>query len=57
MILQTIDSAESNFPENHFTPEEDTAETGDSDWLALSCCTNVFVPFTIDSIWETDVDE
>ncbi len=57
MILQTIDSAESNFPENHFTPEEDTAETGDSDWLALSCCTYVFVPFTIDSIWETDVDE
>ena len=58
MILQTIDTAEPDFPVNLFTPEEDTAEVDDSsDWLALSCCTYVVFPITIDSIWETDADE
>ena len=57
MILQTIDTAETNFPVNIFTPEEDTPETGESDWLALNCCTYAFPLITIDSIWETDVDE
>ena len=57
MILQTIDTAETNFPVNIFTPEEDTPETGESDWLPLMCCSYWFTPFGIDSIWETDVDE
>ena len=57
MILQTIDTAETNFPSNLFTSEEDTPETGESDWLALNCCGYWFVPITIDSIWEINVDE
>ena len=57
MILQTIDTAEANFPSNLFTSEEDTPETGESDWLALNCCGYWFVPITIDSIWEVNVDE
>ena len=56
-MFQTIDTAEPNFPVNLFTPEEDTAETDGSDWLALSCCTYSFWPIIPDSIWETDVDE
>ena len=58
MILQTIDTAEPNFPVNLFTPEEDTAETGESDWLAITCCDYiVWHDYRFDSIWETDVDE
>ena len=57
MILQTIDTAEPNFPVDLFTPEEDTAETGESDWLAITCCSYVISPLGIDSIWETDTDE
>ena len=57
MILQTIDTADPNFPVNLFMPEEDTAETGESDWLAITCCSYQFYYTTIDSIWETDVDE
>ena len=57
MILQTIDTAEPNFPVDLFTSEEDTAETGESDWLALTCCSYWLHPISIDSIWETDVDE
>lgn len=56
-MFQTIDTAEPNFPENLFTPEEDSAETGESDWLALTCCSYQFYFTRIDSIWETDVDE
>ncbi len=56
-MFQTIDTAESNFPVNLFTPEEDTAETGESDWLALICCSYWLSPISIDSIWENDVDE
>ena len=57
MILQTIDTAETNFPINIFTPEEDTAETGESDWLPLNCCSYSTASFWIDPIWETNVDE
>lgn len=57
MILQTIDTADPNFPVDLFTSEEETAETGESDWLALICCSYAFPLTTIDSIWETDVDE
>ena len=57
MILQTIDTADTNLPVNLFAPEEDTAETGNSDWLALRCCTYSSSTFWIDSICETDDDE
>ena len=57
MILQTIDTAETNFPINIFTPEEDTPETGESDWLALNCCTYIIWHQGPDYIWETDTDE
>ena len=57
MILQTIDTAEPNFPVNFFTPEEDTAETSNSDWLALICCTYAVYEQSIDPTWQTDVDE
>ena len=57
MILQTIDTAETNFPANIFTPEEDTPETGESDRLAITCCTYIVWRHALDSIWETDVDE
>ena len=56
-MFQTIDTAETNFPVNIFTPEEDTPETGNSDWLALNCCSYSTASFWIDPTWETDVDE
>ena len=56
-MFQTIDTAEPNLPVNLFTPEEDTAETGNSDWLALKCCGYSSALYWIDSIWETDIDE
>ena len=56
-MFQTIDTAEPNFPVDLFTPEEDTAETGETDWLAITCCGYTSYPHLIDSIWETDVDE
>lgn len=57
MTLQTIDTAEPNFPVNLFTPEEDTVETSDSDWLVLTCCGYAHVPYTIDPIREPYIDE
>ena len=57
MILQTIDTAEPNFPVNLFTPEEDTAETDNSNWLALTCCDYSVHPYLIDFILEIDVDD
>ena len=57
MILRTIDTAEPNFPVDLFTPEEDTAEIGESDWLAITCCSYITWYQGLDSIWETDVDE
>ncbi len=56
-MFQTIDTAEPNFPVNLFTPEEDTSETGNYDWLIRNCCSYAFPRISIDSIWETDVDE
>ena len=56
-MFQTIDTAEPNFPVNLFTPEEDTAETRNSNWFAINCCGYQVYPISIDSIWETDVDE
>ena len=56
-MLQTIDTAESNFPASVFILEEDTAETGESDWLALICCTYAVYEQSIDPTWQTDVDE
>ena len=57
MILQTIDTAEPNFPVNIFTPKVDTTETSETDWLAITCCGYTSYPHLIDSIWETDADE
>ena len=57
MILRTIDTAEPNFPVNLFTPEEDTTETDNSNWLAINCCDYAYYDHTIDLTWETDVDE
>ena len=56
-MFQTIDTAEPSFPANLFTPEEDIPETGESDWLAITCCSYIISPLAIDSIWETDADE
>ena len=57
MACQTIHAAEPDFPANLFTPEEDTAEIGDSNWIALSCCSYGSYGAAIDVIWETEVDE
>ena len=56
-MFQMIDTADTNLPVNLFTPEEDTAETGESDWLAISCCNYAYYNESIDPTWETDVDE
>lgn len=55
-MFQTIDTAEPNFPVNLFTPEEDAAETGESDLFAIHCCSYQYYYITIDSIGETEVD-
>lgn len=56
MVFQTIHAAEPNFPANLFALEEDTAETSNSDWIALNRCAYAAQAFSIDPIWETDVD-
>lgn len=56
-MFQTIDTTDTNLPVNLFAPEGDTAEAGNSDWLALACCSYSFEPFRIDCIWEADDDE
>ena len=61
MACKIINAAESNFPVNLFTSEEDmeedTAEIGDSNWIPLMCCSYGTYPVAIDSIWETEDDE
>ena len=61
MTFQIINTADPNFPVNLFTSEEDmeedTAEIGDSNWIALSCCSYGTYPIAIDSIWEADLEE
>ena len=61
MACKTINAAESNFPVNLFTSEEDmeedTAEIDDSNWIPLMCCSYGTYPIAIDSIWETEDDE
>ena len=57
MTFQTIDAAKPNFPVDISMFEETTAETSDSDWLAISCCSYILQPLSIDPTWEDDVDE
>ena len=57
MVCQIIQDAESNFPANFFTLEEDTAEASNSDWIVLSCCSYGIYAAAIDVIWETEDDE
>ncbi len=56
-MFQTIDTADTNLPVNLFAPEEDTAETGESDSFPIICCTYIVWRQALDSIWETDADE
>ena len=57
MMFQTIDAAKSTPPVDIFAFEETTAEPSDSNSLAISCCSYMIQPFTIDPTWENDVDE
>ena len=57
MTFEVIDSPEPNFPVNIFTPDEDTTDGSDSDWIAISCCSYNLHPIGIDSIWVTDADK
>ncbi len=57
MAFQTIHAAALNFPANLLTLEEDTAEPSNSDWIAINGCDYAAPAFSIDPIWETDVDE
>ena len=57
MMFQTIETAETNFLGNLFTPEEDTVGVNDSNRIAISCCDYVIWPLSIDSIREIDADE
>ena len=61
MACKIINAAESSFPVNLFTSEEDmeedTAEIGDSNWIPLICCSYGTYAFAIDSIWEADLEE
>ena len=57
MTIETIDSPNPNFPANIFTPDEDTADDSNSEWIAISCCAYSSYIIAIDSIWVTDADE
>ena len=57
MTFQMIDTAETNFPVNLFTPEAETTEASDFDSLAINCCGYAFYAYLIDSIWEANIDE
>ena len=56
-MFQTIDTPDPNFSANLSTPEEDSAETDNSNWLAITCCGYSVHPYLIDSILEIDVDD
>ena len=60
MVCQIIQDAESNFPANFFTLEEDTEDTAEAsnfNWIALSCCSYGMYAAAIDAIREIKDDE
>ena len=57
MACKTIHAAETNLPTNLFTPEEDTTEPSDSNWIPLSCCSYGSYAAALEVIWETEIDE
>ena len=57
MACKTIHAAEFNLSANLLTPEEDTTEPSDFNWIALSCCSYGSYAAANDIIWETEDDE
>ena len=56
MACKIINAAETNFPANLFTLEEDAVEANNSNWIALSCCSYGSYAAAIDVTLETELE-